>query len=387
MKKGGSFLKKVLILCAGLVLIAALGFAGGSKESTSAKADIIIGVSTAITGPAPLEGERTKQGLALAEEEINNAGGVLGRKIKLVIEDDQNTVNVAVNSVNKLLSQDVVALIGPHRSNCAMAVQQTVAKEKIAYLTGGTSPKLTALKNPYLFRVRASDGLVAKIAAKFAMEELKAKNIGILFNNDEYGTGARDVIMDFGKANGLTIVAEGHNTGDKDMTGQVLKMKNGNVDSIIVWTHVPESAIIVRQLKELNVKAPVVGGPTFTNQAFLGLAAAPEIEGCFSTTDFADDNPDAKVQAFVTKFKSRYGNAVPETFSSTYYDALYLVVDAIKRAGSTDREAVRKALVETKSLQGVMSNNWANASNEMIHEAVIAQIKDKKPRLMKIVKE
>jgi branched-chain amino acid transport system substrate-binding protein len=374
----------ILASLAGLALVVLVampinGYGAAEKE-------IVFGVSTAITGPAPLEGERTKQGIMMAVEEINQKGGVLGKQLKPLIEDDQNTANVAVNAVNKLISENVVVLVGPHRSGNASAVQHIVARNKVVFMTGGTSPKLVTFNNPYLFRVRASDQLVAKIAAKYAVEELKAKKVGLFYNNDEYGTGAKGVIEEYLKSINIPLVSDGHNTGDKDMTGQIAKMKREKIDCLISWSHVPETAVEVRQLKELSLNVPVIGGPTHTNQEFLGLVDAPAIEGHFSVTDFAADNPEPRVQDFTKRIKAKY-SIVPEIYVASYYDAVYALADAIKRANSSDREAVRKALSATKGLAGVMSTLSANDKNELVHEAVIVTIKNRVPQLVRTVRE
>jgi branched-chain amino acid transport system substrate-binding protein len=379
-------LAKRSVLLAGLIGLALVTLALLPISGSGAEKEIVFGVSTAITGPAPLEGERTKQGISMAVEEINQKGGVLGKQLKPMIEDDQNTANVAVNAVNKLISQNVVALLGPHRSGNASAVQHIAARNKILFMTGGTSPKLVTFNNPYLFRVRASDQLVAKVAAKYAVEELKAKKVGLFYNNDEYGTGAKGVIEEYLKSINIPLVSDGHNTGDKDMTGQIAKMKREKIDCLISWSHVPETAVVARQLKELNLSVPVIGGPTHTNQEFLGLVDPAAIEGHFSVTDFAADNPEPRVQEFVKRIKAKY-NVIPEIYVASYYDAVYALADAIKRANSTDREAIRKALSETKGLQGVMSTLAANAKGELVHEAVVVTIKNKVPQLIKVVRE
>ena len=288
--KGVKFYRNIM-LCVLVVLVVM----SGSLYSIQAakKGEILIGVSTAITGPAPLDGVRTKQGVEMAVAEINKKGGVLGKQLKLLIEDDQNTASIAVNAVNKLLSQDIVALIGPHRSGNAMAVDQIVRRNKISYFTGGTSPKLVTLNNPYLFRVRASDSIVAKVAAIYAVKDLKAKKIGVFFNNDEYGVGAKQVIC------------EGHNTGDKDLTGQILKMKNSKIDCLIVWTHEPEGALAIRQVKELSLNVPFIGCPTYSSYLMLDLVDTNTSNGVITVTDFIDGNPDPKVKAFVKRFKAK----------------------------------------------------------------------------------
>lgn len=349
--------------------------------------EILIGVSTALTGPSPLEGERTKQGIELAIEEINQQGGVLGKKLKAIYEDDQNNTTFAVNAVNKLCSEDIVALMGPHRSNNAMAVEQIVKKNRIPYLTGATTPKLAGLNNPYVFRVRASDSVVAKIVAKFAIEELKAKNLGIFYNTDDYGAGALEVIEQYLKDNNIqAAVIEGHNTGDKDMTGQILKAKDKGVDCLIVWTHAPEGAVIARQIKELGLKGKFIGSAGLCLPTYFDLVDADISDGWYGATDIVPNNPDPIVQNFVTNFRKKY-NVEPDIFASCYYNATYILADAIKRAGSTDREKIREALSQTKDLSGVYGKVYANEHGELIHEVTIVKNQGKTPMFEKVVKE
>lgn len=385
-KKSVVFNKTALLALLITVTLMFTGCGGSSTPDKAQSSEILIGVSAAITGPSPFEGERTKQGIELAIQEINNNGGVLGKKLRAVIEDDQNTANIAVNTANKLSSQNIVAIIGPHRSGNASAVSDIMQKNKIPFFTGGTSPTLLKLNNPYLFRVRASDSIVAKIAAKFAVEKLKGKKVGLMYNNDEYGTGAKSVMEDYLKSINVALISEGHNTGDKDMTGQIMKMKNSGVDVLILWTHVPEGSVAFKQLKQLNMNVPIIAGPGYTNETFYRLVDAATIEGAYTVTDFIDSNPDPKVQAYVKNFKAKY-NADAEIYAACYYDAVFALADAIKRANSTDREAIRKALTETKGLKGVMSTMSSNDKGELVHEVIIAQIKNKVAIMLETIKE
>jgi len=348
---------------------------------------ILIGVSTAITGDAPLEGERTRQGVELAMEEINAAGGVLGRKLKAIYEDDQNNSTFAVNAVNKLCSEDIVALLGPHRSTNALAVEQIVAKNKIPFLTGATSPKLAQLDNPYAFRVRGSDTFVARVAAIFAVEELGAQNLGLFYNTDEYGTGGLEVMQQYLAENNIEpVIVEGHNTGDKDMTGQITKARDRNVDCLVVWTHPQEGAVIARQINELGLEAAFIGSTGLCLPTYYDLIDEEISDGWYGVTDFIPDNPDPIVNNFVTKFQDKYG-VVPDLFAATYYNATYLVADAIERAGSADREAIRNALSETKDFIGVYGVQYANEANELIHETSIGLNKGKTLTFYTLIKE
>ena len=244
-----------------------------SAGNTAASTDPIrIGVSAAITGAAPLDGERSVQGIKMAVSEINAAGGVLGRPLEIVVEDDANDSATAVNVVNKLVSdQSIVALLGPHRSANAMAVEGIVAQAEIPYLTGASSPSLVEkVSNPWLFRIRGSDSFVGQIIGKFAIENVGATKFGVIYNNDDYGVGGRDVVVKYLTDAGYEpLVVEGHNTNDTDMSGAVTKCINAGIDCLIVYTHDPEAAILTRQMNEMGLDVPIVGPTTFSLPTYL----------------------------------------------------------------------------------------------------------------------
>ena len=355
-------------------------------SSGEAGGEITIGVCTALTGAAPLNGERTKQGVTLAVEEINKAGGILGKQIKLAFEDDQATPNGAVNAVNKLMSLDITAQIGPHLSGNVMAVQAIVQKNQKPMLSGGTSPSLLNAKNPWFFRIRASDAIVGKLAAKYLVENLKAKKVGIIFDNDAYGTGAKDVAVAYLESVNIPVFAEGFNSGDKDMTGQLIKMKNNGVDALIIWAHDAEAAISAKQVKQLNLNIPVMGNPGFATSSVLDLMDADISDGIYTITDFIPTNPDEQTQKFVNAFKAKY-NIAPELYAAAYYNATYVLADAIKRANSTEPEKIRQALLATKDFKSTIGTLTSSEQGEMVHEAIIAQVKDKKASMISVVKE
>ncbi len=386
MKKWLSIFMVVILVasltgCAGTPSLSSNGGTNTQKPDNKQQEEILIGVSAAITGPAPFDGERTMQGINLAVEEINAAGGIMGRQIKIISEDDQNTANIAVNVVNKLVNNEkIVAIIGPHRSANAMATEKIMSDAKMPFLTGASSPKLvTQVDNPYFFRIRGSDSFVGQIIAKFALDELKAQKIGVIFNNDDYGTGGRDVVISYLESKGVTpVVVEGHNTDDKDMSGAITKCKDAGIDCLIMYTHDPEAAIFARQMNEMGLDVPVVGPVTFTLPTFLSLVTAEETKGFYSVADFVSGNPDPVVTNFQKAFTEKY-NVEPDLFASAYYTSVYILKDAIERAGTADRAAIQKALLETKDLPSVYGKLYANADGELVHSAVVAEIVDNKP--------
>lgn len=360
--------------------------AGSANSASAAKGEIDVGVSTGLTGSFTQDGLKVKQGIQLAQEEINANGGVLGKNINFIFEDDQNSATAVVNVVNKLASENIVALLGPTLSSTVMAAQQTIKKNQIPCLTGATSPKLITLDNPYLFRTRASDSTTAKVAAKFAVDTLKAKKIGILYNNDEMGTGAKGVMEEYLKSVNIPFVSEGHNTGDKDMTGQLLKVKNAGADTLMVWTHDQEFAVTARQIKELGMNVKVVGNPGLAMPQELKLMESSWVEGYYCATDIITTDTTPAIQTFVKNFTAKY-NTTPELYASAYYQSAMLLANAIKTAGSTDSDKLCKALLQTKAFAGPEGEYTSNDKGEMLHECVIAQIKDKTPVMVSHVKE
>lgn len=376
--------KKTLALFLSALMLFAMGSAFAADAPSGEP--IKIGVDGAITGAAPLTGLRTEQGARMAADEINAAGGVLGRPIELVVVDDGGTTDVAINAINKAISENVVAICGPTLSSLGLAVEANAKQAGIPILVGGTSPKLVKdIDNPYLFRIRASDTIQATIAATYARDTLGAKKIGVFHNSDDYGSGAMNVVKEFCEANGMECITEGHNSGDRDLTGQIMKLKGADVDAVIIWAHDAETAIAARQFYELGLDVPVVGSPTISTPQVTEMLEPEWIEGWNCVTDFMPSNDAPHVKAFVEGFEELYGET-PELYAATYYGAIYLVTDAIERAGSTDGDAICEALRETDNLQGIVGTYKANENQEMVSEAIIGVLKDGKAQFLESVK-
>lgn len=364
---------------------------GTTATSTSAATtagftgEIKIGLISMVTGANPLNGQRMNQAVNLAVNEWNAKGGIMGKKIIVQIEDDATTQDGAVTAANKLISAGAVAIIGPHRSTNAMAVEKVIKDAGVSTFTGGTTPKISTLNNPFLFRIRASDVIFAEAAAKYAVDTLGAKKVGMFYNNDEYGTGAETVVKDYMAKAGITYVSEGHNTGDKDFTGQIVKMKSAGVDTMIVWTHDAELAIHARQMYELGLKTKVVSSPGATMQQVIDMVQKEHIEGWFSVSDFVSTSTDKKVTDFIGKFKGAY-KIEPELYASSYYGAAQIVLNAIKNANSTDRKAIRDAVAKTTNLDVPNGIATCDATNDLIHEIVVAKLENKVPLYINSVK-
>lgn len=403
MKK--SFLKYLSFMMVA-VMILALGACGKTEETakvaneeTTEEADkeeaaatatnsnetVKIGLVAMLTGDNPLNGERMQQAVQMAVDEYNEAGGILGgRKIELLVEDDQTLQDMAVTCVEKLAAEGVVGIVGPHRSTNALAVEATVAETGVPLFTGGTSPSISNLGNDYLFRNRASDVIFASAAAAYAVDELGAKKIGMLYNSDDYGTGAETVVKEYCAANGIDYVSDGHNTGDTDFTAQITKMSMENIDALIIWTHDAELAIHTRQIYELGLECDVISSPGITMKQVIDMCEAEYIEGWYGVTDYISTSSDENVVKFDTNFKERYGINT-ELYSASYYGAAVCLIEAIDAAGTTDRAAVMEAIKATKNLEAPVGILSCDDNNDLVHSINVAKIINKEPVFIKAV--
>lgn len=356
--------------------------AGGSAASGSTEGTITFGVSCAITGNFPLAGERTLQGINLAVDEINANGGVLGKKLAYVYEDDGNDATTAVNVVTKLINKNPVAVIGPHTTGNTLAVQQLYKDAGMPFFSGGSGVKLeTEMDNPYFHRVRPSDAIAGEIAVQFAVNKLGAKKIGVDYNNNDFGVGGRDVVVATLKKMGVDYVEVAHNSGDTDMTTQLMQLQAEKVDAIILWTDDAEDVVTARQAHELGLTVPFITSAGVVMQQVLDQMEPEYVEGWYSVTDFVPDNTDPVVSEFVKKFKAKYGIA-PELYASAYYGAVYALATAIKTAGSTDHKAINEALSKVSDLKMPTGTMTYSEHGNMIHSLVVTQIKSLVPTVI-----
>ena len=375
-------MKKILALVFTLAMVLSMLSCAFAEEDT-----IVFGLSCAVTGNFPLAGERTLQGVQMAVDEINEKGGVLGKKLDFIYEDDGNDSTQAINVVTKMLNEDIVGMIGPHTTGNTLATQQMYADASMPFFSGGSGVKLeTEMDNPYFHRVRPSDAIAGEIAAKFAVENLGAKKVGIDYNNNDFGTGGRDVVAATLERLGVEYVEVAHNSGDTDMTAQLMKLRTEGVDAVILWTDDAEDVVSARQSYELGLDVPFITSAGVVMQQVLNQMEPEYCEGWYSVTDFVPANDDPIVKSFVERFNAKYG-IDPELYASAYYGAVYALATAIEDAGSTDHEAVNEALTHISGLEmptGVMT--YAEGGN-LIHSLVVTQITDLKPAVIATVSE
>lgn len=331
--------------------LAALAFAALAQAAIAAD-PIKIGVVAEVSGPNAEAGSYTVNGAKLAVDEINKAGGVLGRPLELKIEDNQSTNPGSVLATSKLLGGgDIVAMLGPIRSTQLQAVAPTINKAGIPTMIGGSEYGLTHAKNPWYFRVRPHDGYSAKVIADYAVNTLQRKKWAVVFSTDSFGTGGKDHLVDALKAAGVTpVLTQGFTANTQDFTPIVLAIKQSGADVIATYvTSSNDVGIFAKQLRQMGLTIPWIGSSSISTATAIKLGG-DALHGTYSVADFVPaSNPEA--QAFSRKYQESF-KLEPDFFSSWSYDAVNLLAHAIKGAGGTKPEAIRKALLAVKGYRG-----------------------------------
>jgi branched-chain amino acid transport system substrate-binding protein len=349
---------------------------------------IKVGEYASLTGKEASFGQQSHKGLTLAIEELNAAGGVLGKKLELITEDNQTKPGESATAVKKLISRDkVVALIGEVASGRSLEAAPIAQAAKIPMIApAATNPKVTQTGN-YIFRVCFIDPFQGTVMAKFAQTDLKAKKVAVLSSvSNAYSVGLAKFFKETFTANGGIIVSEKNfSEGDKDFRAQLTAVKAAGADAVFVPSYYTEAALIARQARDLGLNVPFFGGDGWVADQLLEIGGEA-LNGCYYSTHFSPENQDPVVQAFVKKFKARWGaNENPDAFAALGYDAAYVLVDAIKRAGSTEGPKLRNALAATKNFSGVTGVTNIDANRDASKPAAIIAIKNGKLEFLKTV--
>lgn len=364
-------------------LAAALLFAGCAKQSNRIK----IGEYASLTGKEAGFGQTSHHGIVLAVEEANAAGGVLGKKINLITEDDETKAGESATAVKKLISRDkVIALLGEVSSTRSLEAAPVAQAAKIPMIApAATNEKVTQVGD-YIFRVCFIDPFQGKVMARFALSDLHAKRVAILSSvSNAYSLGLAKAFRETFTAAGGEIAAEkSFSEGDKDFRAQLTAVKATGVDAVFVPSYYTEAALIVRQARDLGITVPFFGGDGWEDEQLLKIGGAA-MNGCYYSTHFSAENTDPAVREFVAKYKARWNGEVPGAFSALGYDAVRVLLAAIQRAGTTEEPQLRDAIAATKDIRGVTGLTTLDAERNASKPATIIVIRDGKTEFLKTV--
>ena len=378
------FFSKKLRLASAVLGVAMLStvFAGCGGDS-GYRDEFKVGANIEMTGNQANYGNAGLEGLRLAIKEANEAGGINGKQIKLVEADNKSESAEAVNAATKLISDDgVKVIVGPAVTANVIAESQVATDNKVPVIAfAATNPDVTvengAVK-PYIFRSCFIDPQQGTVMAQFASKELKAKTaVMYIDSSSDYSKSLGKVCQEtFEAAGGKVVMQESFLAKDQDFKAALTKIKAANADVIFIPAYYEEVGKIVKQAREIGITATMLGTDGWDDPKVADIAGASALNNTYFSTHYFAEDPGAK--SFIDSFTKEYGHA-PNVFAALGYDAGKLLVDALKRAGSDDPEAIRKAIEETKDLQVATAKVTMDpATHNPIKDAIIIENVDGK---------
>ncbi len=340
--------KKIFALVAAIVLVAAMALSGCGSNGQSAPPageTIKIGVVTSITGDAAAYGTHSTNGVKLAAEQINADGGVNGKKIELIIEDDEGKPEKAVDAFNKLADKDKVNLIiGATITKCSLAIAPLAQQQNILMITPTSTNEEVTKFGDYIFRTCFIDPFQGIVAAKFSAGELGKKKAAIVYDNgNDYSKGLATQFEATLVENGGQIVGkEAYSLNDQDFSAILANIKNSNPEVLYIPDYYSKVALIAKQVRDQGMKDVILLGGDGWDEII--NHAKDEIVGSFYSNHYSPESDDPQVQSFISAYKAAYDNLDPNSFAALGYDAMQIVAKALNEANSTDSAAVRDAM-------------------------------------------
>jgi branched-chain amino acid transport system substrate-binding protein len=353
---------------------------GGSTGGTPSTGAILIGHYGSMTGAQATFGSSTDNGIRLAVEERNAAGGVKGRKIEVKTLDTAGKAQEAGSAVTRLITQDhVVALLGEVASKLSIAGGEVAQHYKVPMITPSSTNEVVTQIGPMISRVCFVDGFQGYVGAKFAHDDLKATKVAILYDQaNDYSIGlAKNFKEAFVKMGGTITSEQTYKEGDSDHSAQLGTIRDSNPEAIFLPGYYTDVANIARQARKVGIKAPFLGGDGWDSTKLTELGG-DAIEGSYYSNHYSHEDTRPEVTTFVSTYKAKFGS-VPDGLAALGYDAARVLFDAMERAPSLGGEDLAKAIAETKDFPGVTGKITMDANRDAHKQAVVLQIKGGKP--------
>jgi branched-chain amino acid transport system substrate-binding protein len=357
-----------------VTMLAAVTLVTLRAGSALAQDQIKVGEFASMSGGNASFGQSSHNGTALAFDEINAGGGVLGKKIDLLTEDDRSVAGEPSTIVRKLISEDhVVSVLGEVASSKSLEAAPICQENKIPMISpASTNAKVTQVGD-YIFRVCFIDPFQGKVMAKFALSK-GWKSVAILTDvKQDYSVGLAKAFQEaFTAAGGAIVKSSEYSTGDKDFRAQLTDIKASHPDAIFVPGYYAEVALIARQARQFGIKAPLLGGDGWVGESLLKVAGHA-LDGSFFSNHYSQDDPSPVIQNFVKTYEAKYGQK-PDAMAALGYDSAKILADAMTRAGTTDEPQLRDAIAATKDFKGVTGDITLDADRNATKAAVILTI-------------
>jgi branched-chain amino acid transport system substrate-binding protein len=368
------------ILPAALVLMA-LAFSctrPSEVNNTVDRSTIKIGYFGDLTGRTFNFGQSAINGVLMAASEINQAGGINGRQIDVVIEDDRGSAEEAARLAAKLIDNDkVIAIIAGGTSGNSRAAAPKAQSSRVPMISPSSTDPAVTQTGDYIFRACFVDSFQGEVMARFAFNTLKAQKAAILFDfNSTYGRGLSDYFeLSFAKLGGRIVSKQSYTQGDADFKGQLSTIRAAEPDVIYIPGYYGDVALIAKQARLVELTQPLLGGDGWDAPELWQLGG-DALNGSYISTHYSLDDPSPAIQTFVEGYKHRYGNLLPDAHAALAYDATRLLADAITRAGTGDSAKLRDSLAQTKNFAGVTGVISMDTERNAVKPAVVLKLQD-----------
>lgn len=371
--------KFISVLLLAAMTATLLAGCGGTPANTN---EIKIGINYELSGGNATYGSSSVEGIELAIEEINGAGGINGKKIVPVKYDNKSDPAEATTLATKLMTQDkVAAVLGPATSGAFKATIPVSTKNKIPVASGSATADDVTVDaggvKEYAYRICFSDSVQGNAMAVYALENLKSKKaVVIKDSSSDYGKGLAATFISTFEAGGGTIVGqEAYVAGDTDFNSILTKIKGQDFDVIYIPGYYNEVGLIIKQARAQGIDVPVLGGDGFDSPVLLELAGAEALNDVYFSNHYSSVDESPKVQEFIKAYKAKY-NKDPDAFAALGYDLAKLVADAIGRSESLDGQAINKAISETKNFDGVTGTISIDENHNAVKDIIVIGLKD-----------
>ena len=355
--------------------------AGSAAQATGgppAEADtLLLGEIGSLTGSEATFGISARNGIELALEEANKAGGVKGKKLAVRVYDSQGKAEEAAQAATRLITHDnVLVILGEAASSNSMAMAEKAQAAGVPMITPTSTNPAVTQKGDYIFRVCFIDPFQGYVMAKFARENLKLSRVAVLQDNkSDYSVGLKDVFTrKFSEMGGTIVTTESYSKGDTDFRAQLTAIKKTKPEAIFVPGYYTDVGIIARQSRERGMTVPLLGGDGWESDKLFELGGEA-LEGSYFSNHYAVDNPDPLLKEFITKYQKAYGS-VPDSVAALAYDAARLAIDAMKRAPDLSRASIRDAIAATKNFPGVAGTINLDKHRDAVKQAVVLKVEN-----------
>lgn len=365
----------VIILIVALSLIVLLGFSMGQKE-------VVIGLLGPMTGAAAQAGNNMRDAVALGIEEINESNRLPGISLKMVVVDDEGNPTTSINGNKRLVYKEkAIVVIGAVHSSCTLANMGVTKEAGVPQITPiSTSPEITQKDNKWIFRTAATDAIQAENVVKIALEKLKKKRLAVIYVLNDYGRDATEVLVDVSNRMGCPpVIVESFNRGDKDFSSQLLKIKEKDADTIIIWSLYEEAALIAKQVAQMGLKVQLMGGGGLTNSKYVELGGTTT-NGTIMCQTYHLSSQEPHIANFTKKFKEKYGRN-PDPNAAQSYDAIMIVAAALEKVGVDDKSKIRDAIASTLNFNGVTGIISFDDTGDAPREMKVIQIRNEEYEL------